>query len=47
MTDYKSFSTMKKCSAIDKSLLRYAKDKNEEITILKTLLALRTDNLPE
>lgn len=45
MSKYQQFSLMKKCSGVEKSLMRYASNKNEEIRILKTLLALRQDEV--
>lgn len=43
MTDIKDFSVMKKCLAVEKTLLRYSSDTQEEIRILETLLNLRVN----
>lgn len=45
MSKYKEFPLMRKCNGVEKSLLRYSANKNEEIRILKTLLSLRQDEL--
>lgn len=45
MDKYKSFPLMKKCNGVEKALLRYSSDKNEEKRILKTLLMLRENEV--